>query len=52
MKPQGIDEIVMQLNEIVSHADAELGCPFKAISYHGNLNKKAAVWEWEMIVDV
>ncbi|KAF3363347.1 Uncharacterized protein PHSC3_000101 [Chlamydiales bacterium STE3] len=49
---KNLDEIIINLNECVGFADAEYGCPFKAISFHGQLVKKEKHLEWEMIVDV
>lgn len=46
------EEIIMDLNEMVSKADGDIGCPFKAVSFHGNIETKDAVLQWEMIVDV
>lgn len=47
------DEIIVQLNEIIAQADMEKGCPFKAVSYHGNLQKENdKTLAWDMIVDV
>lgn len=47
-----LDQIIMQLNEIVGQADALEGCPFKAISFHGEIEKKNDLLCWEMVVDV
>ena len=48
-----LDEIIISLNEIVAKADMELGCPFKAISFHGKIIKDPyQILHWEMIVDV
>ena len=48
-----LDEIVIALNKSVSAADAQIGCPFKAVSFHGQIVKNAQeLLEWEMIVDV
>ena len=47
-----IEEIVIELNEIVSRADQECGAPFKAVSFHGELEKKGEIYSWEMIIDV
>jgi len=48
-----LNDIVKLLNESVLKADSDLGCPFKAISYHGDLKQSpAGYYEWEMIVDV
>ena len=50
---QTLDEIIMTLNEIVGRADGEIGCPMKAVSYHGDIVKHTnSTLEWEMIVDV
>ncbi len=46
-----LDEIVQSLNAVIGKADQELGSPFKAVSYHGQV-AKAETLEWEMIVDV
>ena len=50
--PQSIEEIILELNGLVSRADAVIGVPFKAVSYHGNVVDCEGVLEWEMIVDV
>lgn len=48
-----LDEIIIALNEMVSKADAVYGCPFKAVSFHGKIEKKSPqLLQWEMIVDV
>lgn len=47
-----LDDIVISLNELVRVADEEIGTPFKAVSFHGNVMKKESLLEWEMIVDV
>lgn len=48
-----LDDIVIALNDLVSRADAEIGTPFKAVSFHGTLKRMAAhTLQWEMIVDV
>jgi 2'-5' RNA ligase len=47
-----LDDLIMALNELVGIADQELGAPFKAVSFHGHVNKKNHYLEWEMIVDV
>jgi 2'-5' RNA ligase len=46
-----VEEIVMELNEIVRVADREVGCPFKAVSFHGKLVQDE-LYHWEMIIDV
>jgi hypothetical protein len=50
---QTIEELIIELNRIIGEADAAVGCPLKAVSFHG----EAAVLpdntlQWEMIVDV
>lgn len=48
-----VEEIVIALNEMIGKADAEDGCPFKAVSFHGNIYEDANhLLNWEMIVDV
>jgi 2'-5' RNA ligase len=51
-KANDLDDIVIGLNEIVAKADEELGCPYKAISFHGQLKEVDQILTWEMIVDV
>jgi RNA 2',3'-cyclic 3'-phosphodiesterase len=46
------DDIIMSLNTMIAQADAAIGCPFKAISFHGQIEPKNSVLQWEMIVDV
>lgn len=45
------EEIVQSLNASIARADAEQGCPFKAVSFHGEI-QEGEFLEWEMIVDV
>ncbi len=53
MKQENLEEIIIGLNEIVAKADSEVGCPFKAISFHGELEtEEDNVLLWEMIIDV
>lgn len=47
-----IEEIVIHLNYAISHADGEIGVPFKAVSFHGDVKTKDSLLYWEMIVDV
>lgn len=50
---ESLDEVIIQLNALVSRADAEVGCPFKAISFHGEITKGIGGYlQWEMIIDV
>jgi len=48
-----LQEIIISLNNIIAIADAEFGCPFKAVSFHGNItSNEHPILYWEMIVDV
>lgn len=50
---KSLDEIIVQLNAIVTKVDAEQGCPFKAVSFHGDITKEIdGTLTWEMIIDV
>ncbi len=40
--------LIKALNQLISLSDIEEGCPFKAVSYHGQFQNH----KWEMIVDV
>jgi len=47
------EQMISSLNALIGIADAELGCPFKAVSYHGSVKPDAQkILNWEMIVDV
>lgn len=51
--PETLDDVIIHLNESVTHVDARRGCPFKAISFHGDLQElNDGILRWEMIVDV
>lgn len=41
-------DIIHSLNDLIAIVDQKLGCPFKAVSYHGQFRENT----WEMIVDV
>lgn len=47
-----VDEIIIALNSIVARADSAIGCPFKAVSFHGDIMTVDSLLQWEMIVDV
>lgn len=48
-----VEEIIIALNAMISKADQEQGCPFKAVSFHGQIKKdNDGLLHWEMIVDV
>jgi len=46
-----LEQIISSLNRIIAQVDTEIGCPFKAVSFHGDLWVHDFL-EWEMIVDV
>lgn len=43
-----LNGVVTNLNRMIAEMDVKRGCPFKAVSYHGDFQNS----EWEMIVDV
>jgi len=48
-----LDDLVILLNQLISDADGSIGCPLKAVSYHGDLVPfQNTLLQWEMIVDV
>ena len=47
-----LDDVIIALNHLIGLADEQFGCPYKAISFHGDLKQKQEFLEWEMIVDV
>jgi len=48
-----INDIIIALNQIISRTDCAVGCPFKAVSFHGEIkNEVDHILNWEMIVDV
>ena len=48
-----LDDIIIDLNAMVAISDQEIGCPFKAVSFHGSIQKDhQGILHWEMIVDV
>lgn len=50
---EDLEKIVSALNGVIARADMEGGCPFKAVSFHGELkSSEEQILEWEMIVDV
>lgn len=51
-EPGTLDALIQALNRLISRADAALGVPLKAVSYHGALFQDEKVLAWEMIVDV
>lgn len=47
-----LEDVIMTLNETIAKMDAEIGCSFKAISFHDDLTEENGILTWEMIVDV
>lgn len=48
-----IDDVIISLNQLITDADREIGCPMKAVSFHGEVVViKNNVLQWEMIIDV
>jgi RNA 2',3'-cyclic 3'-phosphodiesterase len=47
-----IEEVIVALNQLVAYADQEIGCPFKAVSFHDTIQEENGVLHWEMIIDV
>ncbi len=51
--PENLEELIIHLNSCVTHLDATEGCPFKVVSFHGDLETlENGILRWEMIVDV
>lgn len=47
------EDIVRWLNQMIAACDREMGCPFKAVSYHGAITQQSnQLFHWEMVVDV
>jgi hypothetical protein len=47
-----VDDLVFALNNLLALADQQQGCPFKAVSFHGNITRMdAEILEWEMRID-
>lgn len=50
---EDLDDIIIYLNKAVTKADEIIGCPFKAVSYHGSVKQeREGVLNWEMVIDV
>jgi 2'-5' RNA ligase len=48
MEANSLEEVIRNLNARIARVDARRGSPFKAVSYHGQVENG----QWEMIVDV
>jgi 2'-5' RNA ligase len=50
---QSLEDIIIDLNDLICRADSAIGCPFKAVSFHGEVEEvEPNIFKWEMIVDV
>ena len=49
---QNLEEVIIALNQMVFHADCEIGCPFKAVSFHSHMTNEKNILQWTMIIDV
>jgi 2'-5' RNA ligase len=50
---QTLDDLIIVLNNIIAHMDSAVGCPMKAVSFHGKVvTLPNSLLQWEMIVDV
>lgn len=50
--PRTLDEVIIELNRLIGQADGDIGVPFKAVSFHGEVLVNNGLLSWEMIVDV
>ncbi len=52
-KASSIDDVIINLNELITKAEIEgKHLPFKAVSFHSDIETKDNILHWEMIVDV
>jgi RNA 2',3'-cyclic 3'-phosphodiesterase len=52
-EPVSLEDVVRALNALICTADGIVGCPMKAVSYHGDaVQSDNGLYCWEMIVDV
>lgn len=49
---KSLDEVIALLNHCLAKADSEVGAPFKAVCYSGEITEKEGLLKWEMIIDV
>lgn len=48
-----LNEIIIDLNRMITEIDSEEGSPFKAVSFHGQVKQTSEhILTWEMIIDV
>lgn len=51
-EPKTLNTVIQALNRLIARADADIGVPLKAVSYHGEPFLDQQLIGWEMIVDV
>lgn len=52
-KVDSLEMLISNLNAFIAKADGDIGCPIKAVSYHGTVKQETNyTLSWEMIVDV
>ncbi len=50
---QTLDDLIIALNHAIARVDSEVGCPLKAVSFHGEIVAlHNSLLQWEMIIDV
>ncbi len=47
-----LDDVVILLNDAICRLDQTTGSPFKAVSFHGQVELFQCGFKWEMIVDI
>ncbi len=51
--PQDLADLIKNLNHLITRLDLNIGSPFKAVCYHGDIHPKdPEILEWRMITDV
>jgi 2'-5' RNA ligase len=52
-QPYTLDDLIIELNQLISQTDQAVGCPLKAVSFHGEIASfNDMLLQWEMVVDV
>lgn len=48
-----LEDVVIAMNRMIGRWDQTTGCPFKAVSFHGQIESlRCGLLQWEMIVDI
>lgn len=47
-----LEQVIYALNKWIAVVDRQIGCPFKAVSFHGIIREVGGMLEWEMVIDV